>query len=98
MVVALLEENPAMTAVLYDRVCERLDLEHHPAAGLLVHAAGAGSQSWVAFDVWESRQAWDTFASQRLEPVVREVFTAAGLAPPPPHRVDIYELHAFIVR
>ena len=96
MVVALLEENPVMTAELYDRVRERLDLEHRPAEGLLFHAAGPGAGSWVAYDVWETQDAWDRFLEDRLLPVVQEVFRAAGLEPPPPHRQEIFELHAMV--
>ena len=96
MPVALLEENPVMTRELYDRVRNRLDLENHPAAGLIFHAAGVGLDSWVAYDVWESRAAWDKFLEERLQPAVKEVFTAAGLETPPPHRQEIFELHALV--
>jgi hypothetical protein len=97
MPVALLEENPVMTPELYDQVRNRLDLENYPAAGLIFHAAGVGLESWVAYDVWESRAAWDKFLDERLQPAVKEVFTAAGLETPPPHRQEIFELHALVV-
>ena len=86
-----------MTQELYDQVRERLDLEENPAAGLIFHAAGVGLESWVAYDVWESRAAWDRFLEERLQPAVREVFTAAGLEMPPPHRQEFFELHALVV-
>jgi hypothetical protein len=97
MPVALLEENPVMTPELYDQVRERLDLENNPATGLIFHAAGAGHGSWVAYDVWESRAAWDRFVDERLQPAVKEVFTAAGLQSPPPHRQEIFELHTLVM-
>jgi len=97
MPVALLEENPVMTPELYDQVRNRLDLETYPAAGLIFHAAGVGLESWVAYDVWESWAAWDKFLEERLQPAVKEVFTAAGLETPPPHRQEIFELHALLV-
>jgi len=97
MAVALLEENPVMTPELYDRVRRRLDLEHDPAAGLIFHAAGVGRDSWVAYDVWESRAAWDRFLEDRLQPAVRDVFSAAGLELPPPHRLEIFELHTLLM-
>jgi hypothetical protein len=97
MAVALLEENPVMTPELYDRVRQKLDLENNPAPGLIFHAAGVGHESWVAYDVWESRAAWDRFLEERLQPAVKEVFGAAGLEPPPPHRQEIFELHALLV-
>jgi hypothetical protein len=78
-------------------VRNRLDLENYPAAGLIFHAAGVGREAWVAYDVWESRDAWDRFLEERLQPAVKEVFAAAGLETPPPHRQEIYELHAFVV-
>jgi hypothetical protein len=97
MPVALLEENPVMTPELYDQVRNRLDHENYPAAGLIFHAAGIGLESWVAYDVWESRAAWDKFLEERLQPAVKDVFTAAGLETPPPHRQEIFELHALVV-
>ena len=86
-----------MTRELYDQVRERLDLKANPAAGLIFHAAGVGHESWVAYDVWESRAAWDRFLEERLQPAVMDVFTAAGLDMPPPHRQEIFELHALMV-
>jgi len=97
MAVALLEENPVMTPELYDQVRRKLDLERNPAAGLIFHAAGVGLESWVAYDVWESRAAWDRFLEDRLQPAVKDVFSAAGLEPPPPHRQEIFELHTWLV-
>jgi len=86
-----------MTPELYDRVRRKHDLEHNPAAGLIFHAAGVGLDSWVAYDVWESRAAWDRFLEDRLQPAVKEVSDAAGLEPPPPHRQEIFELHTLLV-
>jgi hypothetical protein len=97
MPVALLEENPVMTPELYDQVRNKLDLETYPAAGLIFHAAGVGLESWVAYDVWESRAAWDKFLEERLQPAVKEVFTAAGLETPPPHRQEIFDVHALVM-
>ena len=51
----------------------------------------------LTFRVWGSREAWDRFLEERLRPAVEDVFIAAGLEPPPPHRQEIFDLHTLLV-
>jgi hypothetical protein len=47
------------------------------------------------FDVWESQEPFERFASDRLLPAIQEEAQAAGMEPREPRR-EIYELHDFI--
>ena len=86
-------EGDDRTTNNYDRVQEALGLRDNPPAGGLVHTAGFDEQAGVfrIFDVWESEQAWKTFESERLMPVVAPLMEQGG--GPPETRT--YELHDF---
>lgn len=78
----------------YDRGQEALDRRANPPAGGLVHTAGFDESAGVfrLFDVWESREAWDTFLNDRLMPIVQPMMEQGGR--PPVTRV--YELHDYM--
>ena len=44
-------------------------LEDEAPAGLIVHAAGPTDEGFRTIDVWESRAAWRSFHTDRLERV-----------------------------
>lgn len=75
----------------YDAINERIGTT--PPEGLIVHAAGATEDGgFRVFDVWDSREAYERFAEERLMPIVQEVM-AASASPGGPPTVSIYELH-----
>jgi quinol monooxygenase YgiN len=41
--------------------------------GLIVHTAGEGSDGFYVVDVWESREAFDTFMNERIMPAIGEL-------------------------
>jgi quinol monooxygenase YgiN len=41
--------------------------------GLIVHTAGEGPDGFCVVDVWESREAFDTFMNERIMPAVEEL-------------------------
>ena len=86
-----------MTAELYDRVRQMLDLENNPAAGLIVHAAGPGVGAWIAYDVWESRDAWAD--SRRQAPARGSEGVRRRPGPKACHRIAhrCSQLHALLV-
>jgi hypothetical protein len=51
--------------------------------GLIVHTAGEGSDGFYVVDVWESREAFDTFMNERVMPAVNElgIDPDEGMAP-----------------
>jgi hypothetical protein len=58
---------------MYDGVQGELGLDAAPPEGLLFHWAGDVDGKWTVTDVWESRQAYDTFREQRLFPAIQKV-------------------------
>jgi hypothetical protein len=95
MAVAVIQEFPIegddRTTTNYDRVQEALATRASPPAGGLVHTAGFDEEAGVfrVFDVWESKEAWETFLNDRLMPVVRPLMEQGGRAP----ATRVYELH-----
>ena len=98
MAVAVIQEFPIegddRTTTNYDRVQEALGTRTNPPTGGLVHAAGFDEEAGVfrIFDVWESREAWETFFNDRVMPVVRPMMEA-GSRPP---ETRVYELYDFM--
>ena len=41
--------------------------------GLIIHTAGEGSDGFYVVDVWESREAFDAFMSDRIMPAIDEL-------------------------
>ena len=87
MAVALMFENPSVTKEKYDKVRERVG--EGPVEGRLVHIAGEGPNGgWRVIEVWESREAAQKFASEKLQPVFEEV----GIERPPPQAWEVHRL------
>lgn len=62
----------------YDEVLKRLeDAGDWPAAGLVFHAAQGESDVEEVFEVWESREAFESFGA-KLMPLLDEVGINAG--------------------
>jgi hypothetical protein len=76
----------------YDAVNEKMDIDNDPPAGLIMHTAGRTPEgAWRIFDVWESREAFDRFTEERLQPALREVIGDQMADAEPPQ--EFYELH-----
>ena len=78
----------------YDTVAERLDVDTNPPAGMIVHTAGwdEANGTFRIFDVWESREDFDRFWQDRLQPALDELMPQFESADPP-DREGQYELH-----
>jgi hypothetical protein len=75
MPVAMLVDNPNVTAELYDRVREHLGLVDAPAGGIF-HAAGPSpAGGWRVIELWDSEDDAHRFFSERLGPA----FEAVGI-------------------
>jgi quinol monooxygenase YgiN len=96
--VAVIQEFPIegtdRSTTNYDRVQEALGTRDNPPAGGLAHAAGFDEEAGVfrIFDVWESKEAWETFFNDRVMPVVRPMMEQGGRAP----ETRVYQLHEFM--
>lgn len=62
----------------YDRVIEKLNFGGKPAPGGIFHLASVSEFGVRVFDVWESKEAFDKFMSEKLGPILAEVGIKAG--------------------
>jgi hypothetical protein len=60
---------------VYESVNENMFGSKEPRMieGLIVHTAGEGPDGFCVVDVWESREAFDTFMNERVMPAVQEL-------------------------
>ena len=70
MAVAIMVEVPGITAAQYDAAIKEVFPGGKAPQGLISHVAGPADGFWRAVDVWESQQAFDTFAQNALGPAL----------------------------
>ena len=78
-----------VTPEQYDQVCTEVDWEGQPADGGRLHIAGFDDDGLNVVDVWDSPEAFQRFADERLGPVTERIL-GAGNEP----EVAFYPLHA----
>jgi hypothetical protein len=88
-IMALFRSN-RVDQTAYDAIIKELDLEAQPMQGAVTHACGFDENGICVCDVWESRQEFEAFLTNRLRPV----FTKLNLDYEPP---TILETYAFNV-
>ena len=92
MAVIVIQEVAA-TEEQYRAVNEAMDTSGNPPAGLIVHTGGPSADGQLrVIDVWESAEAFQAFATERLGPTIARVMGADGPAP----SVEIRELYDVI--
>ena len=93
MAVAMVTKVSDASLDQYDAVNAKLGVDSNPPEGLIVHAAASGEgDGFVILEVWESTEAFERFANERLGPAVEEVTQGQG---GPPDR-EVYQLHNLI--
>jgi hypothetical protein len=93
---AVLMENfiEDSSAEIYDAVSAKLDVEKDPPAGIIVHSAIAPEGGGIRIvDVWESREAFESFRDERLMPAVESVLSERGIEPAGPPTYEFSEIH-----
>jgi len=89
----LVTQQVAATEEQYRAVNDVLETRASPPAGLILHTGGpVGDGELRVVDVWESAEAFESFATERLGPAITQVMGAD--APKP--RVEIRELYDVI--
>ena len=87
-------QQVAATEEQYRAVNEAMDTSGNSPAGLIVHTGGSvGDGELRVIDVWESAEAFQTFAAERLGPTIAQVMGADAPAP----SVEIRELYDVII-
>ncbi len=76
MAVAFLLEIPGFTPEQSAAVLQELGLDKNPAAGQVFHLEGPMDGGMRIVDVWESAEAFQTFAHDRLGPAFQKVGAA----------------------
>jgi len=66
----------------YDSVHKHIDVDSDPPEGLIFHSAGPIDGGWGVIDFWESREAFDRFATGRLQPGIQALGENAFQGPP----------------
>ena len=82
---------------LYDGVQAVLDVANNPPDGLIFHWAGEVDGKWTITDVWETRQAYDTFRDQRLVPALQKVSGMDAASGPQP-TITEFVVHNYFKR
>ncbi len=72
MSIAIIAEIPGGNAQFDEEMQRRLGLEGNPPRGALARFSGPTEAGWRVVSVWESREAWEAFRRDRLEPALRE--------------------------
>ena len=66
----------------YDAVHRHINVDGDPPQGLIFHMGGPVEGGWGIIDSWESRDAFDQFVGNRLQPAIRELGADAFQSPP----------------
>ncbi len=77
-VFAYILDFPGATKEQYDQVIEKLNLGGKTAPGGMFHLASVTEEGVKVFDVWESKEAFDKFLSEKLLPIMQELGIKAG--------------------
>lgn len=66
----------------YDAVQGHMGVDDDPPEGLIFHSSGPTDAGWNVIDFWETREAFDTFAENRLGPAMDEMGDKGFPGPP----------------
>jgi len=99
MAVGMLLDMPATGAEMYEAVNQQMFGTSTPSAdqlpdALIFHSAGPAAGGWRIFDVWESREAFETFFREQVGPAMQALGGEAASGPPP--EPQIYELSNWV--
>jgi len=74
MAIGMLLDDPNGTREQYEELARKMFggelTPPEPIQGLVIHTAGASETGWRIFDVWESKEDFDRFMKQYIEPVM----------------------------
>ena len=94
MAIVVITKPEGVNEEMYDSVQQNLGDEL--PAGMIIHTSGRNEDgAFQIVDVWESREAHDRFAQDRLVPAINAVMGDMGMDPidGPPRDRTTYETH-----
>jgi hypothetical protein len=92
MAIVMMLDWPEVTVDQYEEARKRVGWEVEQPEGGLSHVAWFGADGFHVVDVWESQQAFERFAEERLMPIVK-----GELEIPGEPQIRYAELHAHFV-
>ena len=84
MACVLFTRVPELDLARYDRMMLGLELDGNPPAGSILHIASEGAGSINVCEVWQTREAAESFVERRL----REAVSAQGVKEPLSYRIE----------
>ena len=70
MAVAVFMHFPGLSRESYDRLMSDLGLDASPPAGEILHVAAQGPNGINVCDLWQTKEAAESFVEQRLRPAL----------------------------
>ena len=81
----------------YDAVQAKIDIESEPVEGLIFHSAGELEGRFQVFNVWESRENFDRFVTDRLRPAMVAAMGEEKVAALPEAEVVEASVHNYVI-
>jgi hypothetical protein len=88
MAVGIRIKFAGLTQEKFDVMNKHVDPDGDPPKGLLFHASGPIDEGWGVIDFWESRAAFDAFASR-----IQAAAAAAGMESEGPPDIKEFPVH-----
>ncbi len=89
--------SEGMGADQYDAVMEKVRLADEPVEGLIFHSAGELEGQFQVFNIWESREDFTRFATDRLRPAQVAVMGEERVAALPDADVIDVSIHNYVI-
>jgi hypothetical protein len=86
-----------MGAEQYDAVQAQLDIEGEPVEGLIFHSAGELEGRFQVFNVWETRENFDRFVTDRLRPAMVAAMGEERVAALPEAEIIEASIHNYVI-
>jgi hypothetical protein len=78
----------------YDAAHGIMNIDSDPPTGMIFHSAGPIDGGWGVIDFWESREAFDNFAAQRLMPGLQGLGDRGFPEPPDIREFEVHNFQA----
>jgi hypothetical protein len=92
MAICVISENPQGSREVFEQVSQKVAQSgEFPPAGAIFQVAGPAEPGWCVVSVWDSREAFESFAAERLAPAWAEFGVSRDDV-----NFTIFEAHSFM--